>query len=97
MKNITVCAPAKINLFLDVTAKRPDGYHNIVSVMHPVTLSDTVSITQENGENAIRITCDKKIFPYLKIILHTRPQNFFIRPAASKTIGHIFTFRKAFL
>ena len=63
MKNITVCAPAKINLFLDVTAKRHDGYHNIVSVMHPVTLSDTVSITQENGENAIRITCDKKNIP----------------------------------
>ncbi len=30
---IKVLAPAKINLTLDVTGKRPDGYHNILSIM----------------------------------------------------------------
>lgn len=34
---------AKINLFLDVTGKREDGYHNILSVMQSVSLSDTVT------------------------------------------------------
>ena len=30
---IKVLAPAKINLTLDVTGKRPDGYHNILSII----------------------------------------------------------------
>lgn len=37
-------AYAKLNLFLDITGTRPDGYHNIRSVMHSVTLADTVSV-----------------------------------------------------
>ncbi|MBQ7822513.1 MAG: 4-(cytidine 5'-diphospho)-2-C-methyl-D-erythritol kinase [Clostridia bacterium] len=45
MKRITLDAPAKINLYLDVTSKRNDGYHNIESVMQSVTLVDTVTVT----------------------------------------------------
>lgn len=37
-------AYAKINLYLDVTAKRSDGYHDIVSIMQAVDLYDTVRI-----------------------------------------------------
>ena len=37
-------AYAKINLFLDVTAKRPDGFHNILSVMESVSLADEVTV-----------------------------------------------------
>lgn len=33
-------APAKINLTLEVLGRRPDGYHEIASVMHAVRLSD---------------------------------------------------------
>ena len=39
-------AYAKLNLFLSVTGTRPDGYHNIDSVMQQVTLSDTVTLEQ---------------------------------------------------
>lgn len=38
-------AYAKINLFLDVKEKRADGYHGIVSVMHTVSLADTLTVT----------------------------------------------------
>ena len=38
-------AYAKINLFLDVCGKRPDGYHTIRSVMHTVSLADTLTVT----------------------------------------------------
>ena len=31
-------AYAKINISLDVTAKRPDGYHDMLMVMQTVTL-----------------------------------------------------------
>jgi 4-diphosphocytidyl-2-C-methyl-D-erythritol kinase len=34
--------PAKINLFLSVRGTRPDGYHELVSVMQTVALYDTV-------------------------------------------------------
>lgn len=37
-------APAKVNLTLDVGARRPDGYHEVVSVMQSVALYDTVTL-----------------------------------------------------
>lgn len=39
---------AKINLCLDVKAKRPDGYHEIDSLFHSIQLSDTLSIKKAN-------------------------------------------------
>lgn len=41
---LTVTAHAKINLLLDITARRPDGYHNITGVMQAISLSDTVTV-----------------------------------------------------
>lgn len=37
-------APAKINLFLHITGKRPDGYHMLESIFVPLVLHDTVVI-----------------------------------------------------
>ncbi len=42
---ISVKAPAKINLTLDVLAKRPDGYHEVEMVMTTVDLADRVDLT----------------------------------------------------
>lgn len=42
--SISVAAPAKINLFLEVGKKRADGYHEIDTVMQSVGLCDTVSL-----------------------------------------------------
>ena len=44
------CAFAKINLFLDVTQKRKDGYHNISSVMQTLALCDDLLISLDSGE-----------------------------------------------
>ncbi|MBE6586903.1 MAG: 4-(cytidine 5'-diphospho)-2-C-methyl-D-erythritol kinase [Ruminococcaceae bacterium] len=41
---LTVQAPAKINLYLDVVKRRENGYHDIESIMHTVSLSDTVTV-----------------------------------------------------
>lgn len=41
---ITLSAPAKINLFLDITGRRPDGYHTITGVMQAISLCDTVTV-----------------------------------------------------
>ncbi|MFR2992185.1 MAG: hypothetical protein ACLTLL_11435 [Acutalibacteraceae bacterium] len=53
---IELRANAKINLFLDILAKLPNGYHSLFMVMQSVSLADTVTV-QENGEGIIRITC----------------------------------------
>ena len=42
-------APAKINLALDILAKRPDGYHALCSIMQTVSLCDSVELS-EGGE-----------------------------------------------
>jgi 4-diphosphocytidyl-2-C-methyl-D-erythritol kinase len=55
-------AYAKINLALDVLDKRPDGYHNIKSVMQTVSLCDRVTVTSGTGEG-IRVTCDCAALP----------------------------------
>ncbi|MFR6087262.1 MAG: 4-(cytidine 5'-diphospho)-2-C-methyl-D-erythritol kinase [Oscillospiraceae bacterium] len=55
-------APAKVNLTLDVGAKRPDGYHEVVSVMQSVALYDTVTMESGTGEG-ISLTCDDAAIP----------------------------------
>lgn len=37
-------APAKLNLFLHVTGRRADGYHELQSLMVPIALADTIDI-----------------------------------------------------
>jgi len=50
-----ILAPAKINLFLRVTRKRPDGYHDLESLMCCVGLYDVLTIAP--GGDGIGITC----------------------------------------
>jgi 4-diphosphocytidyl-2-C-methyl-D-erythritol kinase len=58
VSTITLEAPAKINLTLHVLGLRPDGYHEIDSLMAPLDLADTVRVeTRGSGEVAIRVTC----------------------------------------
>ena len=51
MQSIKVQCPAKINLTLKVVNKRPDGYHNIDSIMQTIDLYDYLSISVEKSEN----------------------------------------------
>ena len=46
---ITVFAPAKLNLFLAVTGRRPDGFHDLVSVVAPLTFGDTLKVAAADG------------------------------------------------
>ena len=47
MQRMEILAPAKINLFLDVLGKRPDGYHNIKSIVLPVSVYDRVVLENQ--------------------------------------------------
>ncbi|MBQ7698716.1 MAG: 4-(cytidine 5'-diphospho)-2-C-methyl-D-erythritol kinase [Clostridia bacterium] len=59
---ITVKAPAKLNLFLEVGERMEDGYHKIESVMQSVTLYDTLTVKKE--KSGIAFNCDKKDLLY---------------------------------
>jgi len=49
-RRVEVAAPAKINLALLVGPQRPDGFHEICSVILPVTLSDLVAVERAPGD-----------------------------------------------
>lgn len=56
-----ILSPAKINLFLHVTGKRPDGYHNLVTIMCCVGLYDTISLT--TGAKKTTVSCSDPEVP----------------------------------
>lgn len=73
-KKLVVRAPAKVNLFLEVLGKRPDGYHDIATLMVAVNLHDTLEFRNEpSGE--VTLTCDHPG-------LSTGPDNLVSRAAA---------------
>ena len=58
MKNpceITLQANAKINLFLDITGRRADGYHTITGVMQAISLCDTVTVSVTEPTDGMRL------------------------------------------
>ena len=44
MSSLTLKAPAKVNLFLEVTGKRPDGYHELAMLFAKTSLCDTLHL-----------------------------------------------------
>ncbi|HXX40404.1 MAG TPA: 4-(cytidine 5'-diphospho)-2-C-methyl-D-erythritol kinase [bacterium] len=55
MKELHLNAYAKVNLTLDVIGDRPDGYHDIETVMHTVELHDSIILRE--SESGITIRC----------------------------------------
>src|SRR6266568_3835096 len=70
---LVVQAPAKVNLFLEVLNKRPDGYHDIATLMVAVTLFDVLRFKEEKSGD-IRLTCSNPE-------LSTGPDNLVFRAA----------------
>lgn len=52
---LRVTAPAKVNLFLGVGEPRPDGYHDVTTVLHALELHDIVEI---EPAPALTVSCD---------------------------------------
>lgn len=61
MTSLRLRAPAKINLFLKVLGRRPDGFHEIETVVQSVTLHDGLELAI--GGDGIRLEVDDVRLP----------------------------------
>jgi 4-diphosphocytidyl-2-C-methyl-D-erythritol kinase len=54
-------SPCKVNLILNILGKRPDGFHELETVMQPVNLCDAMSF--ERAGTGLRLTCSHPELP----------------------------------
>ncbi|MDG3003358.1 4-(cytidine 5'-diphospho)-2-C-methyl-D-erythritol kinase [Paludisphaera mucosa] len=59
---VEVLAPAKLNLFLEVPGRRPDGYHEVESLMVAVDMFDELTFREEEGDG-VALECDDPSLP----------------------------------
>lgn len=57
-------APAKINLSFQIKGRRADGFHEIETLMTPISLADRLTIEESgNGESSLDFSCDDPSLP----------------------------------
>jgi 4-diphosphocytidyl-2-C-methyl-D-erythritol kinase len=56
-------APAKINLSFEIKGRREDGFHEIESLMAPISLSDRLTIELGSTRGDIKFSCDDSSLP----------------------------------
>ncbi len=54
-------SPCKVNLLLNILGKRPDGFHELETVFHPVNVCDR--LTFESGDSGVKLTCNETTLP----------------------------------
>ena len=70
---VTIAAPAKLNLFLEILGKRPDGYHDLETLMVAVDLYDTLEVSPR-VDGQLELMCDPPGLP-------TGPENLVYKAA----------------
>lgn len=62
-ETVTVKAPCKINLFLNIKEKLENGYHNMDMVMQSLSFSDTITIKKRSDSNGIKVLSESICIP----------------------------------
>lgn len=86
---LTVDAPAKINLFLEILGRRVDGYHEIDTVMQTVGLCDRLTVSYDPGKEGISLVCSKKHIPADEGNIAYRCAAHFLKKTGQKGEVHI--------
>ena len=89
MTEINVKAYAKINLFLDITGRRGDGYHELNNIMQKIDLHDDVSVVISEGEAEITIDCDDPEIPCDKSNIAYKAAEMYMKAAGVNAKNHI--------
>ena len=93
MKSISEKAYAKINISLDVTGRRADGYHEMLMVMQSVTLCDDISIQLcHNAKSSAE--CNLHFVPGDERNLAVRAANRFFERAGIENVGAHISIKK---
>ena len=62
MNTVKEMAYAKINLFLDVTSRREDGFHNLRTIMHTISLCDELTVCRlSSGVRSVKMVVDGEV------------------------------------
>jgi 4-diphosphocytidyl-2-C-methyl-D-erythritol kinase len=56
-------APAKMNISLEIKSRREDGFHEIETLITPVSLSDRLTIERGKSTGRIQFSCDDSSLP----------------------------------
>ena len=75
-------SPCKVNLLLNILGKRPDGFHELETVMHPVNLFDRISFRRTKG--SLELTCSDPTLPVDRTNLVHRAATAFVEKAGVK-------------
>lgn len=95
-KQLTLKGYAKINLTLDVTDRRDDGYHLVESILQSISLADTITI-ELREEPGIELTCTDPLLPVgegntafraARLFLNHHAKDAGLRIAIDKQIPH---------
>ncbi len=79
-----ILSPAKVNLRLEVLGIREDKYHNIFSIIQPISLYDEVFLKVEKGGDGIRVDCDHPQVPSNRDNLAYRAAEAFVQRTGLK-------------
>jgi 4-diphosphocytidyl-2-C-methyl-D-erythritol kinase len=63
LQNMQLSAPAKINLSFEIKGRRPDGFHEIETLMAPISLADRLRIERAGEDGALHFSCDDPSLP----------------------------------
>jgi 4-diphosphocytidyl-2-C-methyl-D-erythritol kinase len=78
MSTITLAAPAKLNLALEIIARREDGFHELETIFQTVNLHDLVTVSLSPGDT-IQLVCDDHTLPTDQRNLAWRAADVFMR------------------
>lgn len=93
MKQAVVLAPCKVNLTLDITRRRSDGYHEMEMILLAADLCDRVTVTLHSGRG-IRVECDDQMVPLDEGNLAVRAARIFYQRTGLPATGDGYRHRK---
>jgi 4-diphosphocytidyl-2-C-methyl-D-erythritol kinase len=63
LQDMQLWAPAKVNISFKVKGRRPDGFHEIETLMAPISLADRLTIEKSTRAGQIDFSCDDSSLP----------------------------------